>query len=219
MALSPGIPTSFVPKQPMGPHSGRPVRSGTNVFLIVSLIFFGITAIIGAITFGYLKFVERTLAVREAELAQAQAQINEETVEDFVRLRDRLASGMELLDGQIMLSQFLNTLERLTLDNVRFNTMNLTVTGDRSATIEVAGTATSFNALAAQSSAFAGERDIKRAIFSDIAVGEDRLVSFTLTADIDPGLIVANENGLPADTSGFGGEPSSFDAPVSTTTP
>jgi hypothetical protein len=51
------------------------------------------------------------------------------------------------------------------------------------------GTARSFNTLAAQSSAFATDKRIKRAIFSGITA-KAGAVSFNLEAQLDPGLVV-----------------------------
>lgn len=192
MAISPGIPTSFVPKQPV--ETRRPVHSGTNLFLIIGLALAGVSVLAAAATFGYSFYLERSLEAKAAELAQAEASVNEETIEDFVRLRDRLASGGDLLSNQVVMSQFMDTLEELTLQNVRFNSMQIIVANDRTATIEAEGTARTFNALAAQSNAFAEVRGIKRAIFSDIALSESRLVTFTLTADIDRALVTAGDS-------------------------
>lgn len=189
VALSPGIPTSFVPKQLSQPGPQRPVRSGTNLFLVVSLCIAGLMLVIAVGTFGYSKLLERKLVGKQADLAAAQAKINENTIDEFVRLRDRLTTGKELLNNHIVLSQFFDSLEKLTLQNVTFEDLKLTVANDRSAKLEMQGSARSFNALAAQSNALAGEKLIKRAIISGITI-KDGLVTFKLTADIDPKLLV-----------------------------
>lgn len=50
--------------------------------------------------------------------------------------------------------------------------------------------ARSFNALAAASNAFATDGRIKDAIFSNISVNKDSTVSFSLSAMLDPKLII-----------------------------
>lgn len=166
------------------------MQSGTNLFLIVSLIIAGVVAAIALGTFAYGKFLDRTLAGKQAQLAQAQSQVDEDTIQDFVDLRDRLASVKGLLTNHVVLSRFFDTLEALTLQDVRFNEMKMTVAGDNTAELQMSGTASSFNALAAQSNAFASEKRIKRAIFSDITVTSSKLVSFTMTGDVDSRLIL-----------------------------
>lgn len=183
------------------------MSSGSNVFLIASLVFAGVIVAISVGVFAYNKLLQHTLESKQAELAKAQASVNEDTVEEFVRLRDRLSSGKDLLNNHVELSQFFTALETLTLQNVGFTSMKLAVAGDKSAKIEMNGTARNFNALAAQSNAFAGEKRIKRAIFSGISLNDQKQVKFTLTADIDPRMIVANPSALPAQQSQQAGQP------------
>ncbi len=191
MALSPGIPTSFVPRQPVQPSANRQMRGGSNIFLIFSLVVLGIVVAMAVGVFVYSKYLTNSLQTKSDQLATAQKQVDQNTIEDFVRLRDRLNNGSDLLTNHVMLSQFLDTLERLTLANVRFNSMKLVVAGDHTAKIDITGSAKTFNALAAQSNAFAGEKLIKRAIFSAITLSDSKLVTFRLTADIDPRLVIA----------------------------
>ncbi|MDB4992008.1 MAG: putative pilN [Parcubacteria group bacterium] len=141
--------------------------------------------------FAYNKYLYSTLSHKQAQLVQAQAKVDDNTIEDFVRLRDRLSNGKDLLTNHVVLSQYFDVLESLTLQNVSFSEMHIAVAGDHTATLTMKGTARNFNALAAQSNAFAGEKRIKRAIFSDINLTTTKLVSFSLTADIDSKLIVA----------------------------
>ena len=148
---------------------------------------------VAAGVFAYDKFLLHTLAAKQAQLTTAQSQVDENTVEEFIRLRDRLTSGKDLLDNHVMLSQFFDALESLTLQNVQFTDLKLSVAGDHTATIDMTGTAKNFNALAAQSNAFAANKLIKRAIFSDITLTDDKTVSFKLTADVDSKLIVEQD--------------------------
>ena len=61
------------------------------------------------------------------------------------------------------------------------------------------GVARSFNALAAESAAFADDKRIKRAIFSAITADKGGLVRFSLRAELDPKILVLEKNAkLPA---------------------
>jgi hypothetical protein len=191
VALSPGIPTSFVPRQPVQPSANHPMRGSNNIFLIVSLVILGIVIALAGAVFAYDKYLTNSLQAKADQLTVAQKQVDQNTIEDFVRLRDRLNTGTDLLTNHIVLSQFLDTLEKLTLANVRFNNMKLAVAGDHTAKIDISGSAKTFNALAAQSNAFAGEKLIKRAIFAGITLSDAKLVTFRLTADLDPRLVIA----------------------------
>lgn len=148
-------------------------------------------------TFLYEQYLKNASASKAAALRTAEEAINKDTVEEFIRLRDRLATTESLLDEHVALSQFFGILEDLTLESVRFSSLSLAVDEERTASVELEGGARSFNALAAQSAAFAGEKRIKRAIFSEIAVTPSGSVSFTLSAILDPRLVVLDGNDLP----------------------
>ncbi len=194
------------------------MSSGTNLFLIVALAVAGITVAAAAGTFAYHKFLLHTLAGKQAALAEAQSQINEDTIDEFLDLRDRLTNGKDLLANHIVLSQFFTVLEGITLQNVRFTSLSLIVAGDRTAQLEMEGTARNFNALAAQSSAFASEKRIRRAIFSDINLQEGT-VSFSLTADVDPRLVIEDPAGTSASSAAIVPTASSTLPTPSTPTP
>lgn len=168
-------------------------KSGTNIFSVIALVLLGMSIIGALATFGYEFYLKSARDTKAAELATAQQSVDIDAVEDFVRLRDRLESVETILDKHVTLSEFFDTLEARTLQNVRLSTLSISVADDRTAEIETEGVARSFNALAAQSAALAGERRIKRAIFSNISVNTNGTVSFTLTASLDPRLITAGE--------------------------
>lgn len=186
MAVPPTIPTSFVPKQPL--DGKRRAYSGTNYLLLVSLGVFGLAVLASGFVFGYEYYLKSVKSARASELAAATAAINENTVEEFVRLRDRFISARELLNQHVTLSRFFSLLESITITNVRFTSLELSVENDVTR-IEMEGVARSFNALAAQSAKFAAQKDIRRAIFSDISINQNGSVSFILTAELDPDLI------------------------------
>lgn len=190
MALSPTIPTSFVPKQPvLRTVPARPKSGGTNLFLVISFFLLG-AAVVGSIAvFGYQQYLGGVIKSKEAELKAAEERINFSTVEDFIRVRNRFTASQELLDQHVALSQFLTVLESTTLSSVRYGTMNFVLEEDGTPTVEMIGVARSFNALAAQSNALGADTRIKSAIFSGIKVNPNNSVSFTLSAHLAPSLI------------------------------
>lgn len=189
MALPPTLPTSFVPKQAL-PSQGRRARPAYGALYYVS-IFVLVVAVLGAGgAFGYKTYLETVTTARKLRLESAEKNIDAVAVEDYIRLRNRIKVANIILNRHVAVSQFLTTLESLTLQNVRFQTLQLTVEDDRTAAIEMRGTARSFNALAAQSSAFAAEKQIRRAIFSGITVDKGGLVKFALSAELTPKLVL-----------------------------
>lgn len=198
MALPPTIPTSFVPKQPVE-TGGRRAREGTSLFLVVGIVIAGVAILGAGLTFGYEKYLENVRNAKASQLAEEEKKIDQNTVEGFIRLQNRLLAANALLDQHIALSKFFNLLEAITLQNVRFSTLHVTVAADHTAQIQMNGTAKNFNALAAQSSAFAAEKQIRSAIFSQIRVdGVKNTVAFSVTASLDPKLLTTTAGEAPA---------------------
>lgn len=165
------------------------MESGNNMFLIVSLIIAGIAIIIAIGVFAYAHLLESETAQKAAALKQAESSVSESTVDSFIRLRDRLTQAQTVLSQHVLMSQFLDDLSSLTLTDVRFTNMQITVGEDHSAAVHMTGTAKTFNALAAQSAAFATQPLIKQAIFSGITADDKGVVTFTLNAVLDPRLV------------------------------
>jgi hypothetical protein len=211
--MPPTVPTSFVPKQPVTP--GRRRTSGTNPFLAIALFILGAMVIGCGAVFGYNYFLQKVAKSKAEQVVAAQNKIDQGTVTQFIRLRDRFTAAKSVLDHQIAMSQFLDVIENLTLQNVRFSSLQVTVKQERQATVTMAGTARSFNALAAESAALASDKRIKRAIFSGISVKDGNSVGFNLTAELDPSLVIRS---LSTVTSAPAPTPVSTTTPVSTAT-
>ena len=186
MALLPTLPTSFVP--PSASSAVYAYRSNTLSFLAYASL--GIVFVLAIGVFFYGRLLASELSSKETALRQAEAAIDPATVGSFVRLRDRLASGETLLKGHMALSGFFASLEKLLPTTVRFSSLHLSVDSAGVSKIEGTGSAKSFNALAAASTAFAQDGRIKDAIFSNITINGDASVSFVLSAVLDPKLIV-----------------------------
>lgn len=189
MALPPTIPTSFVP------HAASAVQRRFRTDLTGAFGFFAyaVLAITVALALGvflYGRILASSLSAKEVALKEAQQKIELATVENFVRLRNRLSSSETMLEKHIAFSGFFAALEKALPTTVRFVTLTLTVNDTGAAKIEGTGVAKSFNALAAASNAFANGGYLKDAIFSDISVNKNSSVSFALSATLDPKLIV-----------------------------
>ncbi len=188
MAPSPTIPTSFVPKQPVH-ATARFTKSGGNTFLALSLFMLAVSLVSAGGVFAYEQYLSGVERSKSLELSTAEASVNAEAVEAFVRTRDRFSVAAEILNSHVAVSRFFDLLESLTLTNVRYDTFSYALLPDGSGEIGLNGVARSFNALAAQSAAFSSEKNLKRAIFSGIQVGEDGEVNFSVTADANPELL------------------------------
>lgn len=188
MALPPTIPTSFVPKQPVATQARRK-RAPLGIFYYGALFLVGVAVVGAGLTFGYSTYLNSLRDARKATLASAEDNISKAEVEDFIRLRNRIQASEALLNQHVVISRFFDVLEETTLKNVRFQSLTASVGNDRVTKIEMRGIARSFNALAAESSAFAAEKRIKRAIFSNISADKNGVVTFALKAELDSKLV------------------------------
>ncbi len=157
--------------------------------MMISLIILGVALLACAGVFAYERYLTTVSDTKQGQVADAENSIDQGKLENFIRARDRFTAAKSVLDDHIAASRFFSLIESLTLGNVRFTSLSFVVAADHSAQIRMDGVAKSFNALAAESSAFATQREVKRAIFSGIRVLENKTVSFSLDADLEPSLL------------------------------
>lgn len=201
MALPPTIPTSFVPHATSTP--ARRFRTDlVGAFGFFAYAILGIAFVLALGVFFYGRLLASNKAAKDAELAAAQANIDPATVENFVRLRNRLTSSSSLLAKHASFSGFFSSLEKLLPASVRFTSLHLSQSEAGMPKMEGVGIAKSFNALAAASNAFATDGRIKDAIFSNISVNRDGSVSFVLSAMLDPKIIAFSSSAALTDTAG-----------------
>jgi hypothetical protein len=215
--MPPNIPTSFVPRQPVKTGSVRGLAFNfQGLFLIISFIVLALAVLASLGVFVYGQYLDGQSTAKAAELTKEEQNISQSTVEEFLRLQNRLSSSEGLLDRHVTLSTFFNLFESLTLTHVQFTSLKITVADDQSAKLEAAGKASSFNALAAESKSFSAAQGVKDAIFSDFTTDKSGNVGFSLTATLDPSL-VADFSAAVQQTTGT--TPPAPAAAVSTSTP
>ena len=187
--LPPTIPTSFVPHTSRT-DSHRFDSDLSGAFGFFAYIILGCVFALALGVFFYGRILANQQSVNDIALAKAEAAIDVTTVENFVRLRNRLDSGATLLANHNAFSGFFTLLGKLMPSTVRFTSLHLTFNETKEVKIDGLGFAKSFNALAAASTAFATDGHIKDAVFSNIVVSaRDSSVSFALTAMLDPKVI------------------------------
>lgn len=168
----------------------RRMESGTSAFVRLGVALLLLSLLASGAAFGYAYYLKGVRGQKIEALKVEQGKVSDTTVEGFIRLRNRLSVAQDILNSHVMTSQLFDELEMRTLADVRFSGFEYETDADGSVTITMDGSARTFNALAAQSAAFAEEGSrIRRAIFSDISTDEKEGVSFSLTAIVDPALV------------------------------
>lgn len=188
MALPPTIPTSFVPHSSSTPRRFRSDMTGAFRFFAYAILFISFLLAIGVFFYGSILSAEKSS--KDKDLLAAEQAIDLKTVENFVRLGNRLSSSETLLSKHIAFSGFFSSLESIMPTTARFTNLHLFIDTKGVAKVDGTGVAKNFNALASVSQAFANDGRIKDAIFSNIRVnGNNNSVSFSLTATLDPSII------------------------------
>ena len=186
---------------------------------MISLGIAGIMLIASGAVFVYGEYLKHVRDADKQQLDDAQKNVKKDEIAQFLRLRDRLTSSKTLLTSHIELSQIFDVLENLTLQNVRYTSFKVTVAGDHTAQLDIQGQAKNFNSLASQSDAIAGEKRIKRAIFSGIQLSKNGTVGFTLTATVDASLVNTSSSGASPSSAAVTSAPAPAAAVRATTTP
>jgi len=188
MAL-PTIPTSFAPHPTMSAPSRRPGTDFSSTFGFIGYFILGFVFLLALGVFFYGRILAATQVSRDAALLKAEKAIDPAAIEGFVQLRNRLNASQTLLANHTAFSGFLSSLGKLLPSGVRFISLHISIDSAGVARVEGTGTARSFNALAAASTAFATDGRIRDVIFSNISVNKDSSVSFGLSATLDPKII------------------------------
>ena len=217
MAVPPTIPTSFVPH----PASDDGKRYSTDVMGAFAFLGYGILALallLSIAVFFYGRVLKAEQTAKDQSLAQEEAAIDPHTIDAFVRLENRLSYGEQLLNSHVALSGFFAAIETLLPTTVRFTSLHISFDDSGTPLLQGAGEAKSFNALAAVSDAFAKDGRLKDAILSKITVGQGSVVSFNLTASLDPALIAYAPSASVAPVEAATTTPAAL-PPQATTTP
>ena len=155
--------------------------------------------------FGYTQILKNTIASKDESLRKAEGAFNPGTIQDLLRLDNRLTQARLLLQKHVAPSALLYFLSTITLERVQLNSFEMGLNNNGSASLTVTGSADSFSSVALQSDQFGATKLLKDVIFSGISVNESGKVGFTVTATIDPSLLlysnsIAEDSAAPADT-------------------
>ena len=188
MPLPPTIPTSFVPHP--GADSSKRYRSDiSGAFAFLGYGVLGLVVILAVGVFVYDRVLVAEQNAKDAALAKQEAAIDPHTINEFVRLQNRLTYSAQLLNAHVAFSGFFRAIETLLPSTVRFTSLHLSIDDSGAPQLVGTGEARTFNALAAASDAFAADGRIKDAIFSKITVEQGGAVSFGIQATLDPTLV------------------------------
>jgi hypothetical protein len=186
--MDPQAPASFIPKKPLT-VDGRSGGGGGLLNVIALLIFVASLAGAGG-TFLYQQYLKNSITAKAASLNRAQGAYDPGVIQDLVRLDSRIAQARTLMGKHVAPTALFAYLAGATLESVQFTRFGYTLEADGSAVLSLDGVARSFSSVALQSDSFGSSRVLRNVIFSGISVGQTGSVSFSVSATVDPALIL-----------------------------
>jgi hypothetical protein len=188
-AMDPQVQASFIPKKSLDMATRRGGGFGGLVFLIALLIFVASLVAAGSV-FAYTKYLNNAIVSKSASLTAAEGAYDPGTIQDLVRIDNRLTQANILLHKHIASSGVFAFLSNQTLPNVSFGTFDYELGTDGSAKISMVGVADNFSTVALQSDQFDGNKLLKNVDFSNITSDpQTGQVRFSVSATVDPSVL------------------------------
>lgn len=182
---------SFIPKQALTAQSRG---GGMGLLFLLALLIFVMSLIAAGAAFVYKQYLDGQITRSDKELQLAEGAFNAGTIQDLVRMDNRLAQARILLQKHVSPSAVFNFLSSITLQRVQLSGFDFTLQPDGGASIALTGTADSFSSVALQSDQFGASKVLKDVIFSGITLNDNGRVSFAVNATVDPALILYSRN-------------------------
>jgi hypothetical protein len=195
--------TSFIPKRPVlaSEQSSAVGSRPINLISVIATFIFVVSLLAVGGEYAYKQYLTKKIASMDQELRDARATVQDDLINQFIRLDNRIQSAESLLQGHIATSLLFSALQNETVKNVQFSDLLYQTDSDGTVTVFMRGVSTSYNALALQANIYHQNKYIRNPLFSDLNLDEKGNVNFTFKATILPGLI-AQKNAPQALTFG-----------------
>jgi hypothetical protein len=182
--------TSFIPKTGIPAMSVR-THSSINLFFLITLVIFLLTLGAAGALYVYKLTLDSEIASINKELVAAQNSLYKENIDTWQRLDSRISLSKSLIQSHIATSLLFKLLEDQTMRKVQLNSLDFNA-DPQGMKIGIKGTAANFATLAVQADALGTEavrKYLKNTIISDVGLDPKGLVTFNLSATLDPRLV------------------------------
>ncbi len=199
--------TSFIPKKPLPSVGGgasmgiggamapqRKPRRSNSMFLNLAVMLFIASLAAGGGVYGWKSVAMSRQQALQDQLAEKQKQFNPDLIEELKRVNIKIDAGNQILRSHLALSNVFDVIGRLTIDRVRFTSLDLTAPAEGSGDIKVSmrGYGAGLSAVAYQSDVlgqleqYGLRKIVKNPIIANPSQGENGMISFDFSASIDP---------------------------------
>jgi hypothetical protein len=192
--MDPQVSASFIPKKPLAETRSSGEGAYGLVFLVALLIF--ITSLLAAGgAFLYGKYLSTSLGAKQDQLKTYQQAYDLSTIQTLVRFDSRINESRTILEHHLAPSAIFTFLSQQTLEKVQFTNFDYSLSAaDHTVVIKMQGTADSFATVALQSDQLGSSKSLRDVVFSDISVEQGGRVGFSVSAKVDPALILYSNN-------------------------
>lgn len=186
--------TSFIPKQGVSVTADfRPKKSMGFFAFFATLIFFVSIILAGGI-FGWKTYLQSQKTTMMKDLDKNIKAFEPQTIEQYVRLDNRINAAKEILSKHIAVSYLFDFLQEKTLQSVQFNDFKYDLGLDGFATVIMNGQAKSYNSVAYQSEVFGSKVSGEQTsfigpIFSNLDLDQFGNVLFNFNTKVQPGFL------------------------------
>lgn len=190
--MEPKFQSSFIPKGPVSSASAPTAASfrrapvQRDFFAVIASALFTLSLIFAIGVFGYKYYLNYRIAGLGRELEAARAALEPKTVDELVRLDERIVSTQELLANHRIISPVFDFLQQATPQSVRYTGFQFNST-EKGLELALKGEARSYSALAVASDIITNKSpQFKNAVFSDLILDPKGNVTFSLSMRVDP---------------------------------
>jgi hypothetical protein len=180
--------SSFIPKGPVTQQVFKKKKTGFVGYLII-LIF--ILSIVGAVgVYLYKGMVQTEVQNLEAQLAEAEKNIDKQTINEMVQFDKKLGLIQNIVSKHKIISSFLATLASSTVTTVQFTEFSYGSLKEGELSISLKGNTTDYASVALQESVFSQNKYFKSLTFSNLNLSTGGKVNFDVAIAVDPKIAV-----------------------------
>jgi hypothetical protein len=205
--------TSFIPKKPaasaIGGASSPKHKHGASIFMTISTVLFILSLVGAGAVYAWKQYLLSSQDAYKQTLSTREQQFNIDLIEQLKSENVKIDLAKQLIQNHLALSQIFDIVGRLTIENVRFMSMDVTApsAGSDGVKLSMQGYGTSLSAVAFQSDVlnqldqYGLRKIVKNPILSNPAIGSNNTVSFGFSATIDPTSLSYENSVAPAAAS------------------
>ncbi len=183
--MDPKFQSSFIPRKSAA-DAALPSRTAVSIFTLICVAFFVVAAVLAGLLFLWKQTLVRGNEALKDELDVYQAKLTDPNIQELIRLNDRIAVATNHLNSHLALSNLFEVLEDVTHPNVQWKNFVYENNDLTSPSFSMFGLAKGFPDVALQSDKVLADKRFVGPLFSDVSLGTDNTVSFSLKTGVAP---------------------------------